>query len=641
MGRGKLIFFLIFVTYFSGFAGLDSLKIKLQKAKNDSARIELYYKAVASSKYNLKTTDSILDILRTYRTNSNCSLRFSGIYRIGCYYSDKEIHSKALEYLLMSLKTADSCKNINALMRVRNRLALVNKLVKNFKVSIFNAHVSLGYARELKDSFILASNYTLLGNMYKTDMLLDSALNYHFKALAIREVSGDPIPLAACYSNLGLVYKNKRDFKKALEYLRKSLSLRKGTKDKAISASYNNLSIVFRLMGSFDSCIFYSQKALNEGLKRKNGNVLAEAMMALASVYDTSGDFRTAAYYYKRLKVVEDSINKEKISTDFQELQSKYESDKKDADLALQSESLKTAAALNSRKNILITLSTIALLMALIAAVFIFRSYRQSKRNAEALEAKNKIIEEKNKEITDSINYAKNIQESLITNEKVFVDNLKDHFILYLPKDIVAGDFYWAQKVGNEFLIICADCTGHGVPGAFMSLMGMAYLKDIIIQKNIARPDLILNDLRDQIIEGFGPNGNKDGMDASLVKLNGKELQVAAANNSIWILRNEESIVVKPDKFPIGQYSGQKQPFTLNTIALQENDIVLMYTDGYGDQFGGPNNKKFKHSAMEKLLTRNQHLPMNEMKDLLFETLKEWQGNNEQIDDILVIGFRV
>lgn len=641
MTRARLIFLFFLFASYSTFSNLDSLRIKLKRAKNDSARIELYYKATASFKYGLKTTDSLLNILGLFQKDPDCRLRFQGVYRIGCYYSEKELHSKALEYLLVSLSIADSCKNKVGAMKVRNRLALVNKQAKNIKVAILNAHLSLGYARQLNDSDHLASNYTLLGNMYKTDMLLDSALDYHLKTLAIREVQNDKIQLANTYNNLGLVYKNKNDFTKALFYLRKSLVIKLAKNEKTLSAAYNNLSIVFRRMKAYDSCIYYSHKTIHEGVKRKRGSVVAEGLMSLAEVYDAKSDAKMSLHYYKRLKAAEDSISAEKINTDFIELQSKYESDKKDADLKLQSESLKTAEALNSRKNILITLSTIALLMALIAAIFIFRSYRQSKRNAEQLEAKNKIIEEKNKEITDSINYAKNIQEGMLTNEKVFAENLKDHFILYLPKDIVAGDFYWAQRTGKEFVIICADCTGHGVPGAFMSLMGMAYLKDIIIQKNITRPDLVLNDLRDQIIEGFGPNGNKDGMDASLVKIAGKELQVAAANNSIWILRNEESIVVKPDKFPIGQYSGQKQPFTLNTIALKENDIVLMYTDGYGDQFGGPNNKKFKHSAMEKLLVKNQHLSMGDMKELLYKTLKEWQGNNEQIDDILVIGFRI
>jgi serine phosphatase RsbU (regulator of sigma subunit) len=638
--RTIILFFALF-SCFSAFSNLDSLRTKLKKAKNDSAKIELYYRHFRSDKYTLKTKDSLFDILKNYKSSSSCFVRFFTNYKVGSYFSEQDEHAKAIENLLIALKQADSCKDKRGMMLARNKLAYVNKTANNVKVAIYNAHVSLALSRELNDSNLLSNNYTLLGNMYKTKMMLDSAIGYHMKALAINEAQKDETKLAMTYNNIGLVYKNKPDFNKALFYLRRSLAIKIKIKDKTINAAYNNLGVVFKRMGLFDSCIYYSRIGINENVKRKTGKGLADCILNLASTYDTIMDYKTASHYFKRLRIVEDSIEREKMDKDLQELQSKYESDKKDADLKLQGESLKTAEALNSRKNILITLSTIALLMALIAAVFIFRSYRQSKRNAQALEAKNKIIEEKNKEITDSINYAKNIQESLITNEKVFADNLKDHFILYLPKDIVAGDFYWAQKVGTEFLIICADCTGHGVPGAFMSLMGMAYLKDIIIQKNTVRPDLILNDLRDQIIEGFGPNGNKDGMDASLVKIKERELQVAAANNSIWILRQGESVVVKPDKFPIGQHSGKKEPFTLNTIALKENDIVLMYTDGYGDQFGGPNNKKFKHSAMEKLLAKNQHLPMSEMKELLYSTLKEWQGNNEQIDDILVIGFRV
>lgn len=640
MSKRSILFLTCIVLAQCAFANLDTLRAKLKRAKNDSVRIDLYSK-FALKNYSKKTCDSIVALIQPYTKSKDCSLRYVAYFKTGFYYSEKDEHSKAIQNLLLALSVADSCKNVRGVMQARNRLAFTNKQANTFKVAIFNAHASLAIARQLNDSSFLANNYTLLGNMYKTDMLLDSALSYHLMALAIREVRKDPFDMAQSYNNLGLVYKNKRDYKKALSYLRRSLTYRDPKKDKSIYTVYNNLAIVFRLNGTYDSAIYYSYKLIEEGRKINRPKSFAEGIYTLAQINDTMGNFKGATYFFKRLKAVEDSIQKEKITSDFQELQSKYESDKKDADLALQSQSLQTAEALNSRKNILITLSTIALLMALIAAVFIFRSYRQSKKNAEELGAKNRIIQEKNKEITDSITYAKNIQEGMLTSQKIFAENLKDHFILYLPKDIVAGDFYWAQKKGDEFMIMCADCTGHGVPGAFMSLMGMAYLKDIIIQKNITRPDLVLNDLREQIIEGFGPNENKDGMDASLVKISGKELQVAAANNSIWILRNDESIVVKPDKFPIGQYSGQKQPFTLNTIALKENDIVLMYTDGYGDQFGGPNNKKFKHSAMEKLLVKNQHLSMKDMKELLYNTLKEWQGNNEQIDDILVIGFRV
>lgn len=641
MIKKKILVLLLSCLSFFGYSNLDSLTSKLKRARNDSAKIVLYYKYSLSDKYSVKVIDSLMAELDKFKRSSNCYTKFFAYFKTGQHYSELESQTIAIENLLTALRVADSCKNEYAIMLARNKLALVNKVSKNFKAAIFNAHASLFYARRFKDSTVLSSNYTLLGNMYKTDMILDSALTYHFKALAIRELQKDPMELSLTYNNLGLVYKNKKEYRKALDYLRKSLQIKLVLKDKSVYSAYNNISIVYKNMGLYDSSIFYSELVVAEGLHRKNGNALAEAILSLAENFDQKKDLKNAVYYYRRLIVIEDSLNKEKISTQFQDIQSKYESDKKDTDLKLKGESLKTAEALNSRKNILIWLSSLALFMALIASVFIFRSYKQSKRNATQLEQKNKIIEEKNREITDSINYAKNIQQSLITNEKVFAANLKDHFILYLPKDIVSGDFYWAQKTDSEFIIVCADCTGHGVPGAFMSLMAIGYLKEIVNQKQITKPDIILNELRDRIIEGFSLNNNKDGMDASLIKLNGLQLQVAAANNPIWIIRNNENIVVRPDKFPIGNYLEATQPFSLNTIELKENDLILMYTDGYADQFGGPNNKKHKNKAIEKLILDNHHLPLEKIKNLLHENLKEWQGNNEQVDDILVIGFRV
>jgi serine phosphatase RsbU (regulator of sigma subunit) len=430
-------------------------------------------------------------------------------------------------------------------------------------------------------------------------------------------------------------------FNKALDYLRLSLTLKMKVEKSSIYGPYNNIGIVFKNMGNYDSAIFYGNLVIKEALKYKKSKALGEGVSSLAEAYEGKKDYKKATHYYSRLRTITDSVNKEGINSKISDLQSRYESDKKDSDLKLKEESLRTAEALNSRKNIMISLSVVALLMAIIASVFIFRSYKQSKRNALQLSFKNKVIEEKNKEITDSINYAKNIQQSLITSEKVFTENLKDHFILYLPKDIVSGDFYWAQKIGEEFIIMCADCTGHGVPGAFMSLMGIGNLKELVNQKQLTRPDVILNELRERIIESFGMSNNKDGMDASLLKLNGFQMQVAAANNPIWIIRNNENLVVKPDKFPVGNYLGELSPFSLNTIQLQTNDLVLMYTDGYADQFGGPNNKKHKNKAIEKLILDNHHLPLDKIQQLLLNNFQQWKGTNEQVDDVLVIGFRV
>ncbi len=629
------------ISTLSGFANLDSLKIKLDKAKTDSARIEILYRASLSSKYSTTVHDSLLQVISSYKKSNNCFVRFYSVYKVGQNYIENDEPKKALPVILNSLAIADSCHSKRGIMYARNKLAYINKVIENFRTAKYNAHYSLAYALELKDSNTIWNNYTLLGNMYKTEMKLDSALYYHQKALVIKEIQKDKKNLALTYNNLGLVYKNLKEFDKALLYLRKSLAVKREIKDKSIYAAYNNMSIVFKNSGKFDSALYYSKLVVEEGLKRKSGPALTEGLVMLAEVYDKKKEIANALHYYKRLREVEDSVNKDKIDLQFQELQSKYESDKKDSDLRLKEESLKTAEAMNSRKNIMITLSVIALLMAIVASVFIYRSYKQSKHNELMLENKNKIIEEKNKEITDSINYAKNIQQSLITSEQVFAQNLKEHFILYLPKDIVSGDFYWAQKVNEEFLIMCADCTGHGVPGAFMSLMGIGFLKEIVNQKHITRPDLILNELRERIIESFSSTNTKDGMDAALVTLSGLKLQVSAANNPIWIIRDNENIPVRPNKFPIGKHYGEQTDFTLNTIQLKEGDLILLYTDGYADQFGGPDNKKHKYKAIEKLILDNHKLPLNSIKELLHQNLVQWKGANEQVDDILVIGIRV
>lgn len=639
----RRIIFLFTVLFFLQGYGFnpDSLRTKLASARNDSVRIELLYRASVSKKIKPSTVDSLHNEILVFRNSRDCYVRAFASYKVGAYYVQRANPHKALENLLRALKAADSCRIKRIIMLARNRIGLVNKLNENFPVAIKNAHHSLTHANQLKDSITLADNYTLLGNIYKTQMLLDSSLFYHFKALAIREVLKDQYYIALTYNNLGLAYKNKKDYEKALFYLRKSLALKIEIKDNTIGSAYNNIAIVFKNMHVFDSAIFYSNKVLVEGVKNQSGKLLKEGISALAEIYDSKKDIPMAFYYYKRLNMVLDSVGKETISAQYQELQSKYESDKKDSELKMKEDSLKLAEAQNSKKNILILFSSIALLMAIIAGIFIFRGYRMSKKNAFQLSFKNKLIEEKNKEITDSINYAKNIQQSLLTSEIIFKENLRDHFILFLPKDIVSGDFYWAEKVKNEFIVMCADCTGHGVPGAFMSLLGISYLKEITSHQGIQRPDLVLNELRKRFVEGFKYNNSKDGMDASLIKISGNKLEMSAANNPVWIIRNREAIIIKPDKFPIGKHYGEVQHFSLNTFELMPDDLIIMYTDGYADQFGGAQNKKYKYKRLQGLILNNAHLPLTQLKAALEAEIVEWKGNNEQIDDILVIGIRV
>jgi serine phosphatase RsbU (regulator of sigma subunit) len=256
------------------------------------------------------------------------------------------------------------------------------------------------------------------------------------------------------------------------------------------------------------------------------------------------------------------------------------------------------------------------------------------------------IIEQKNKDILDSIYYARRIQHALLASDGILNRNLDQHFVLYKPKDIVSGDFYWAHETNNNFLIAVCDCTGHGVPGAFMSLLNISFLNEVTVEKRITKPDLILDHVRDSIIHALNTEQNeesRDGMDCVICNFDMKNLNIefACSNNPLWIIRSNELIEFKPDKMPVGNHTDNSKPFTLQSFKLQKGDIIYIFSDGYADQFGGPLGKKFKYSQLEILLISIHNKPMNEQKEILNETIGSWKGELEQVDDICIIGIRI
>ena len=233
------------------------------------------------------------------------------------------------------------------------------------------------------------------------------------------------------------------------------------------------------------------------------------------------------------------------------------------------------------------------------------------------------------------------------------ITNDKNFFILYKPKDIVSGDFYYAlahqPKTGeNELFYLCtADCTGHGVPGALMSMLGISNLNESIIEKDIYQPHEILNSVRNGIIESLDMEDkneeNKDGMDCVLCAFDFKKLTLkfAAANNPLWIFRNGEMLEFKPDKMPVGKYRDEVTSFTLQKVKLQKGDIVYSFTDGFADQFGGEKGKKFKYKPFQEILIKNANQSMDEQRKILDTTFENWKGDLEQVDDVLVVGVKI
>lgn len=269
-------------------------------------------------------------------------------------------------------------------------------------------------------------------------------------------------------------------------------------------------------------------------------------------------------------------------------------------------------------------------------------------RTAEVME-KNKELDEINKDITASIRYAKRIQDAILPPDEFVKKNLPNTFVLFKPKDIVSGDFYWMESRGSKVIFAAVDCTGHGVPGAFMSIVGHNLLDRVVGEQNITQPAKILDELNRSLSDtlrqtDLEDNTVRDGMDIALCAFDRETgvLEYAGAFNPLWLIRNQELIEVKADKFPIGNSKGGggKNRFTNHEIQLQKGDTIYIFSDGYSDQFGGPKGKKFMAGAMKQLLIKSQHLPMHEQRELLNTTIESWRGSHEQVDDILVIGSR-
>jgi len=320
------------------------------------------------------------------------------------------------------------------------------------------------------------------------------------------------------------------------------------------------------------------------------------------------------------------------------------------------------------KQRLLIWFFIIMLVFAVVLAYFIYKSYRIKREANIKLEEKNRMITrqrdeiekqrddiseqrdriaEQNALIWDSIHYARRIQSALLPDDQNFRNVLDHFFIMYSPKDVVSGDFYWESKIGDEVIVVAADCTGHGVPGALMSMLGVTFLNDIVNTRKITRPAEILNKLRDDVISAFNQKGSRDeeiydGMDIAVccIDMENSTIQFSGANNPLILIRESEILHFKGDRMPVA-ISDKTMAFSNHTIELQQNDQIYIFSDGYIDQFGGDKNKKFMRKRLVNLLLEIKNEPMHRQKEILVKTFVDWKGDNEQTDDVVMIGMKI
>jgi serine phosphatase RsbU (regulator of sigma subunit) len=556
---------------------------------------------------------------------------------------------------------------------------------------------------QIDDKEGLANCYNNIGNAYASKgeltndvMFYDRAIEYHLKCMALRR-EVDSTQISNSYNNIGIAYMNKEDFKQALNYFNAAykgysklpkennandmlmLNLgdvymkmaikenRREYYDKAMAyykdrlESYKKggpnerhsqvLTKIGQIMCALGECR-EAMKFLNRGLEMarqvKNKGAIMEASLQYSKALEQTGENALALQYMHLYNETKDSLINQRNRESTEQMAALYNSQQKDREIEkLNTEKEIKDAKIGRQRMVMISFIGGFLLVLCLGFVLLSRYNLKKKANRKLEDAYYK-IEIKNRQITDSINYARRIQNAILPPSEILSQNFKDVFVFYVPKDIVSGDFYWFSKAKGKSFFVVADCTGHGVPGALMSMIGNTLLNEIVNQKGICDPGEILFHLDAGVGQALRQDethvlSQDDGMDVSVCVMDEKDkgkICFASANHIAFLKTGNDIQEIRGDIYSIGGgLNHQAKMFTSKEITVQENDFIIMSTDGFYDQFGGKENRKFMISKFEELITHTD-LSLN-AESSLRSSFENWKGDQRQTDDILVAGFRI
>lgn len=675
----KYIVVLLLLTFFSVLASgqhLDSLKLILKNATNDTVRCSVLSQLVDQEfddkiwpKYNQQIVEIAENHLRNIvKPHNHLDTFYFGM--LANAYSNKGLiaHNKsdyktAILYYNKALDIEKKTNNKSNIALVYNNIAGVYIEQKLTSQAIDYLEKSLELRLQLQDYVGIGQSCSNLGSLYHELKDTAKARIYYFEALKSSKKSNNEERVALVSSNIGALYRDARDYKTAMQYFKSSLEIQtKLNHKRGMCAVLGNISEIFEKQGKYAEAKPYALKAMTLAEELGYPIHLKAQALSLYIIENALAHPAQALKYYKLYISMRDSmINVENSKVAMKEhIQIEFDKQKAVDNAMHEKELLLSSEREQKQKLTTVAIGFVLALMILFAIVIYNRlqiTNRQKKiieDQKNLVEEKNHIIGEKQKEIIDSINYAKRIQNTLLANETLLNEYIPEHFIFFKPKDIVSGDFYWATLISESdnselFFIAVCDSTGHGVPGAFMSLLNISFLNEAINEKHIREPHLILNHVRKRLIEEVSKDGGQDGMDAVLLCIqrsnnaNGEiqsKITYAAANNAPVLLSNGMIKELEKDKMPIGK--GEKNDsFKLRNVEAKKGDILFLYTDGFADQFGGAKGKKFKYKQLNALIASHSLLSMSEQKSVLETTFENWRGQMEQVDDVCILGIKI
>lgn len=598
---------------------------------------------------------------------------------IGVVYRRLDDLDRAARYHLLALKLAEKINDRPSICISLNSLGNIYLIEKKYENAFENFFAALDNEMKAKNLLGVAINYNNIGSVYENQGKYDKAIEFYNKSLDVNKKLGSKKGIGICYLNLGDVYTKLNKLLEADYYLQNAIEIHKDLNDKIYeSSAYIKLGNLFNKENKPGIAKRFFKNGLQIAELIQSKNNISEAFFGLSKSYELNRQTDSAYICYKFSVQYKDSILNEKNAKDLNLKQVIYETGKKDKEIDL----LKYKQHVKDKKQKLINGFLIGGCVFLFILVVLVYIYYRLKRKAhhdlleynQDMEEKNRLLTQqkeeiltqhdqieiknnqlqqafltiqiKNNNITDNIRYAVQIQNALLPEQKYINSLLPQSFIYYKPKDLVSGDFYWVAKYKNKIVLAVADCTGHGVTGAFMSILGITALNGVVIDQGITDSNLVLDALRERLItilqQGDTYSESKEGihMVVCTFDITMKRMQFSGAINSIILIRENQILQYKGDKMPVS-ISPEMTPFSSTHIPLMENDMIYLYSDGFYGQFGGLDDKKFSVFRFRNLLQKIAHLSFEEQKSIVDRTFLTWKGLSEQVDDILVMGIRV
>jgi serine phosphatase RsbU (regulator of sigma subunit)/Tfp pilus assembly protein PilF len=559
------------------------------------------------------------------------------------YYFQGSV-TKALEYYHSGLRLAEQGGNKTLQGAFLNNIATIYKEQKEFDKALEYHFKGLKIAREAKDKIGISTITNNIGNAYLLKKDLKQALKYFREGLQLREEFGDKPGVAGSMINIGTTYLEMDSLEKGRAYYFKALEILEVTKGKRNLANVNcYIGNTYVRAKDFSKGLPYILRGMTIGKEIGSPEIIRDASRDLCLIYDHNGDYKKAFEMHKLFVIMRDSIFSSQTKKAALKSQLRYDFERKAAadSVKVAEEKMITDLKLKHEENTRYALYA-GLLLVLLFAGFMVNRFKVTQKQKNIIARQKHIVEEKQKEIIDSINYAKRIQSALLAHRDFLNDHIPDNFVLFKPKDIVSGDFYWATEHQNKFYLAVCDSTGHGVPGAFMSLLNIGFLSEAINEKNILEPHEVFNYVRKRLIDGISKEGQKDGFDGILLCIDKKTnaITYTAANNAPIVIRDGNILELAKDKMPVGK-GERTESFTTHNIDLHKGDSLYLYTDGYADQFGGPKGKKFLYKRLNELLRTISIEHIHGHGDKLETKFEDWKGPLEQVDDVCIVGIKL